>query len=142
MGQIKRSYRQHRLEQANRLLVTIAEHGRHFFLNHRTDAVTRFELDARGRLWLVDHSGERIFSHHPTWSGFSHGGTMRALCEALRDFIRLGTPVPAHHFGPWPEWICGGDLWGYGADMDIVRERARELGIVQVLQPSEATADA
>jgi hypothetical protein len=39
-------------------------------------------------------------------------------------------------FGPWPEWICGGDLWGYGAEMDVVRRAAQRLALVRETQPT------
>ena len=38
--------------------------------------------------------------------------------------------MPASYLGPWPQWMCEGDLWGYGDDMQTVRAKALELGII------------
>lgn len=115
---------------ANEMLVAIASCGRRFFAHK--DRVSRFELDHRGRIWLIDkYTEKRIYTHYEgQWRGFSDGGTLHALIERLRDFIASGKPLPATIFGPWPEWVCGGDLWGYGADMQTVRDEAKRLGVV------------
>jgi hypothetical protein len=56
--------------------------------------------------------------------------------EALRDFVRTGKKLPmAKYFGPWPGWLCGGDLWGYGEDMPLVRRAARTLGVAESGDP-------
>ncbi len=119
-----------RVEAVNAFLEEIASVGRQFFRD-KSGRVTRFELDARGRVWLIDKWREdRVFTHYAgRWRGFTEGGTLRYLCCALRDFIRMGDPVPAHHFGPWPAWMCDGDPWGYGDGINHVRESAARLGI-------------
>lgn len=53
---------------------------------------------------------------------------MRALIEQLRNYIQTGNPQKLS-LGPWPKWICDGDLWGYGEDMQQVRDAATRLGI-------------
>ncbi len=120
-----------RLERANKLLVTIGSYGRHFFTQEY--GVAQFELDDRGRLWFRDHyTRKRIYvAYHGRWKHFTGGGTLRALVEALCDYIRYGDPVPPGHFGPWPEYLCDGDVWGYGKDMALVRKSAQELGILR-----------
>lgn len=127
--------RNERLEAANEMLKAIASCGRKFFAFE--DRVSRFELDDRGRIWFVDkYTQKRIYiAYRGNWKPFSDGGTLRALVERLRDFIQQATPLPPSIFGPWPEWVCGGDLWAYGEDMQQVRTAAIRLGMIQ---PSSA----
>lgn len=125
-----------RAEQANRFLAAIAGCGRKFFAHN--GRVSRFEVDGRGRIWFVDAYREaKIYTacKWSRWRGFSEGGTLRALVLQLCDFIRSGTPATIH-LGPWPDWICGGDLWGYGSDMEQVRQAAQAAGVV----PSNANS--
>ena len=89
-------------------------------------------------MWFVDgYREDRIYTHYTRgrWRGFSEGGTLRDLVIRLRDFITKGTTV-GRVFGPYPDWYCDGDPWGYGADMKRVFDAAVEMGIV------EAPADA
>lgn len=119
-----------RLADVNKLIAVIASTGRKFF--RRGERVATLELSASGRVFYIDaYAGRRIYTHYRyEWRGFSEGGTLRSLVIALRDYVTKGTPVNPSTFGPWPSWNCGGDLWGYGADMCQVREAARELGIM------------
>jgi hypothetical protein len=128
-----------RLGRANELLAVIASCGRKFFANTspETESVggarlTQFELAPSGHVYLIDrYKGRRIYTHYQgRWRGFSEGGTLKALCEELRDFIRSGKPIYHLSFGPWPEWVCNGDLWGYGTDIQQVRDAANRLGII------------
>lgn len=118
-----------RAEQANMFLAAIAGCGRRFFAH--SGRVSRFEVDDRGRVWFIDAYREaRIYTHYKyRWRGFSEGGTLRGLVLQLRDFIRTGTPATMH-LGPFPDWVCNGDLWGYKGDMEIVREAAVTCGVV------------
>lgn len=118
-----------RAEIANKMLSAIASCGRKFFAYE--DRVSRFEIDERGRVWLIDkYTQKRIYvAYSGRWRGFSDGGTLRALIERLRDYITIGALLPAQIFGPWPEWVCNGDLWGYGPAMQSVREVASKLEI-------------
>lgn len=117
-----------RAAKANELLVAIAACGRRFF--HHDGRVSRFDVDARGRVWFIDkYTQKRIYTHYRyEWHGFSEGGTLRVLIENLRDFIRTGQ-APDLGLGPWPAWVCGGDLWGYGEDMQKVQGAAACLGL-------------
>ena len=114
--------RQARVDQVNRLIHVIAEHGRRFF--GHGDRVSYMRLDRRGKVWFADaYTSKRIYTHYTgRWRGFTQGGTLRDLVCMMRDYIRTGDPIWARAFGPWPKWICDGDLWGYGADMQHVRD--------------------
>lgn len=116
-----------RAEIANKMLITIATRGRKFFAYQ--DRVSQFDIDHRGRIWFIDkYTQKRIcVSYRGRWRGFSEGGTLQALIERLRDFIAQGKALPPTIFGPWPEWVCGGDLWGYGDAMEQVRQAAKDL---------------
>lgn len=117
-----------RADQASRFIAAIAGCGRKFFAHN--SRVSRFEVDQRGRVWFVDAYREsRIYTHYNgRWRGFSEGGTLRDLVIHLRDFIRTGA-APKLCLGPWPEWLCDGDLWGYGDGMDKVRQAAQAAGL-------------
>jgi hypothetical protein len=129
-----------RLDVANRIIEAIASCGRRF-LSMNSDRpnpapgarVSRFEL-VNGRVWYVDkYKGARIYAHYdPQWrSGwgwrFSDGGMLLSLLRNLRDYIVKGTPVDLWRFGPFPQHFCGGDLWGYGADMAGLRGKVEAI---------------
>jgi hypothetical protein len=139
---IDHAERLRRLAIANQVLVICASYGRRFFsqdadklVRMDTPRISRFEFDARRRLWYIDKwRGARIYVHHDPsyrrgWSHrFSDGGTLLYLCEMLRDYTLCRRPdIHLGLFGPWPEHICGGDLWGYGPDMEIVRREVDAL---------------
>lgn len=127
----ERAARRERLAKANELLGVIAGTGRRTF-SHQGN-VARFELDARSRVWFIDdYTRRRIYTHCPwgEWRGFTHGGTMRVLLIWMQKYILWGNSFPASQFGPWPKWVCGGDLWGYGDDMQKIRDAAWRLGMV------------
>jgi len=136
----KREERLARLAKANQCIQIISEHGRRFFSLRAdsypdkcmADRVSRFELDEKtGKLWFRDkYSWKRVYVAYPyKWRGFSEGGTLRSLIQSLRDWINdESKTVPFGHFGPWQEWVCGGDLWGYGKEeMAEVRRRVIAL---------------
>lgn len=122
--------KEERLAKANQMIRAIASCGRKFFAYQ--DRVSRFDVDGRGRVWFIDkYTQKRIYTHYAgQWRGFSDGGTLHGVAVALREFIIHGKQLRPTTFGPWPEWICGGDLWGYGEDMQSVRDAAKDLGIV------------
>jgi hypothetical protein len=133
------NYRRERAKAANELLETIAVYGRRFFNYRGRHGISKFEVDDRGRIWFIDGcTGEKIYLHYRYWGkGFSEGGTLRALVDALKVFIQIGHPVPQSHFGPWPEWVCGGDLWGYGSDMGTIRQTAARLGVTRSIEKAK-----
>lgn len=117
-----------RADYANLFLEAIAGCGRGFF--GHDGKVSRLEVDDRGRIWFIDScSGKRIYTHYRyEWRGFTNGGTMRQLVDHLCTYVRTGE-CPRLNLGPWPDWVCDGDLWAYGDDMEIVRKAASNLVI-------------
>lgn len=124
--------KQQRAIKVNELILTIANCGRRFFYSKEKNRYAKIEVDDRGRVWWTDdYSGRRIYTHYPYWSkGFTHGGALRELVNAFRNYITKGKQVSCKTFGPWPDWYCDGDLWGYGDDMEQVRDKAKQLGII------------
>jgi hypothetical protein len=111
-----------RMAHANDILLSVSRHGRRFFYCPRADRVARFEMDAHGCLRFRDEYTDRVIRlvKGGKWRGFNNGGTLRRLVEDLAEYIRTGEKI-RNHFGPWPEWICDGDLWGYGESIKQVR---------------------
>ena len=112
-----------RQRRCNRLLEAIADHGRQFF-RHK-EKVAKLEIDGRYRIWYRnEYTGKRVYTHRP-WlgRGFHHGGTLNALVRSMRDYIITGEDRVAGFLGPWPDHVCGGDLWGYGDDMQTIRDK-------------------
>ncbi len=91
------------------------------------------EVDHRGKVWIIDdYSGKRVFTHETVWGGrwrgFSHGGTLRSLVEAFRDYICTGEPLNRGYLGP--ERFDDSNIWGYDeAGMKAVREQAGALPV-------------
>lgn len=120
-----------RIEAVNKLIMEIGSCGRRFFYN-RDFGYAWMSIDIHGKIWFTDdYNCKCIYTHYSgRWKHFTHGGTMRTLVEQFRDYIQTGKKVFIGYFGPWPEWYCDGDLWGYGAEnMKAIREKAIELGI-------------
>lgn len=121
-----------RLQHANDLVNIISQHGRRFFWNERHQRVASLELDARGRVWFIDdYTGQRIYTHRAgfrsRWRGFSHGGTLRCLVEALRDYIGKGVPLHPEYIAP-ERMTPGSNIWGYSTEgAALVREAAHKL---------------
>lgn len=146
-----------RIETANQILRICASHGRRFFAedgDHRqrmkNPRISHFFVNAlTGRLHYRDKwRGASIYVHHdpPCRNGFgwrfSDGGTLLSLCRELRDYI-LGKrdDIRIGHFGPWPEWICGGDPWAYGEDMEKVRQEVRALMLAYTIEKLKSTKE-
>lgn len=133
----KESQRQLRLQRANAIIVTISNCGRHFFRQSIDGRVSKFEIAENGRLYFRDkYSDHRLPCSHTkgrAWQQhFTEGGTLKSLIEAIANYIKTGETISLFFFGPWAATTCNGDLWGYGDDMELVREHAKRLGIVAV----------
>lgn len=116
--------RAERIGHANLLLAAIAARGRRFFHHEKSGRVARFELTASGRVRYRDEFSDCLIDtgREGRWRNFSGGGTTQKLVAALGAYVSKGIKISRRHFGPWPEWICDGDVWGYGAEtMDELR---------------------
>lgn len=133
-----KSTKAERLQHANALIQVISRHGRRFFWDEKAQRVASLEVDARGRVWFVDdYSGKRIYTHDAgytnRWRGFSHGGTLRALVEAMRDYITKGATLHPEYIAP-ERMNPGSNIWGYSAEAALaVREAAHKLPIIAPL---------
>lgn len=114
-----------RLRHANELISAISRHGRRFFYNHENNRTAHFRIKLDGRLYFRDDYTDTLIytAYRGRWRYFSHGGNMRRLVDDLATYIRTGERIWRGHFGPWPGWRAGGDLWFYGpADMAALRQ--------------------
>lgn len=119
-----------RVSRVNRLIRVIAGCGRQFF--RHGESVSHIVIGDNGRLYFVDeYSGEALACWREKvnwrwnsykWRRFGGGGTIMELVKSFAMYIFHGDIVPEHHFGPWPSWYGDGDPWGYGDDMDIIRQ--------------------
>jgi hypothetical protein len=128
-----------RMAAVNILIRVISRHGRRFFRHE--ERVSKIERFSTGRLYFVDcWSQKAIDLHAPNarWGGkFAGGGTLRCLVKALKDYIWTGKQLHFLTFGPWENHPDEkGGLWGYGADMENVRQAARDLGILATEEAS------
>jgi hypothetical protein len=115
-----------RLLAVNLFIEVIATCGRRFFNFRDHDGnISKFEFDARNRLWFWDGwKGNRIYCHgNHTWRGFTGGGNLKCLTKRLGAFIRVDKQLH-------PSTFRGGH-WAYGDDMEIVRKAAADLGITK-----------
>lgn len=135
--------KQQRADQCNKAIRVIADHGRRFFYNESRNTYARLEVDSRGKVWFIDdYSDKRIYTH-PTgfggrWRGFSHGGTLRDLVQAFRDYICTGAPLSPYYLGPERLNIDHGNIWGYEPEaMLLVRGLA---GVLPVFRQSAESA--
>lgn len=109
--------KQQRLEEANKLIKSIASYGRKFFSGPCGNGELHTDLLVSGRVCFVDAKTlNPIDTHEHEWIGFSHGGTLRVLVEYLRDYINEGEKFSI-------ECICtrrrdGSDIWGYGKEAE------------------------
>lgn len=134
--------KQQRCDQVNAVILTIGAYGRRFFYNAKFNRYARCEVDPRGRVWFVDdYTGERIYTHRGgfgnKWRGFSHGGTLRDLVKAFRDYIVKGSQLPEGILGRERENPANGNIWGYAPEA-LQRVRA-EAGRSPVFIQKERT---
>lgn len=118
-----------RARKANALILTIGDNGRNFFKHKGTYGF--FKVDDRGRVWFFDKYTKRmIYTHYRgRWRYFSDGGTLQSLVVSLSKWIKTGKMLN-RPFGPWPDYICDGDLWGYGDSMNRIRRQAMLYEII------------
>lgn len=121
-----------RLEKANAVISIIADNGHIFHSNGQRSYFTLFNTATT--VYFQDCFGGKIDisrTYTETWANFTEAGMMKSLVRALREYILMGTPVPARHFGPWPLWFSYGDPWGYGPEaMAQIRAAVAELGVM------------
>lgn len=133
---MSREVKLERLAHANTLVKVISNSGRRFFWNEKDQRLAKLELDDRGRVWWIDdYRGARVFTHQTSissrWMGFSHGGTLRSLVEAMRDYIVHGKQIDGWRIAT-PQLYGNGNIWGYSdADAKAVRTQAFELPIIK-----------
>lgn len=146
----KREEKLARTDKANQLIEEIASCGRKFFRVEKQylkegedERVSKFELSSRGHVYFIDKwTKKKVYTHYVgNWKKFSEGGTLQTLVEKLRNYISKGQKLRGNILGPFPEWICGGDLWGYGKDMEQVRDKAVELEILDTTTIREYKED-
>lgn len=119
-----------RIEHANKLIKIISEHGRRFFYCKSTDRTAHFSM-INGRVYLNDdHTGKAIHVRQDVpWKGFSHGGTLKALIEAIAHYIRTGNRLGIGWIGP-ERTFTDGNIWGYPKEaIESVRMLALGLPI-------------
>lgn len=136
---------QARMEKANAIIRVMASYGRLFFSSNsdKREAspdpfIAHFTVDACGELWFVDrYSRKPILVRLQEWRGFSDGGTLRGIVEHLAEHIKAETPINPGYFARSPQWVCKGDMWGYGDDMVKVETKvAALLGAVDTIPTS------
>jgi hypothetical protein len=132
MAKNKNQEKEHRKDLANNIIKIIAAHGRGFF--YHKGNISRFEI-LNGRVWFHDgYSNKKIYTHYTgRWNGFTEGGTLRSVVIMLRDYIQGKKDINLRYFGPWSKVYCDGDLWGYGSDMETVRDQISKCVFTEVL---------
>ncbi|MGI2021688.1 hypothetical protein [Shewanella glacialipiscicola] len=121
-----------RVEHANALIKVISEHGRKFF-DHKGTIAT-LELDKNGKVWLIDeYTKARVYTqYNGTWRRFHHGGTLRDLVCAMRDYITKGKKLSIEWIAPARCNPENGSIWGYDKEAAAaVRAAAAQLPIIE-----------
>ena len=110
----KATDKHYRVDEANRIIQFIGDHGRRFL--HRDGVYGTFYYHEDGRLRYIDEFTNRNISvWNKFWRhGFSHGGTLRGIIDALTAWIIHGTPVPFPYGVHWPRHTGRKTTsWGY-----------------------------
>jgi hypothetical protein len=105
-----------RIEHANALISEVAKRGRMFFHHKGSGRTATFELTRGGRIRFRDEYTQKLVdtSRPGRWPNFSGGGTLQRLVSDLHKYIASGERISSGHFGPFPHFMCDGDVWGYG----------------------------
>lgn len=141
-----KSTKAQRAEQANEVIAEIAARGRRFFHHKQSGRVAGFELTSSGLVRFRDEYTQKLIdvSREGRWNGFSGGGTLQSLVTDLGRYVSRGEPVDRRHFGPWAEWRCNGDVWGYGFEaMQDLRQAIAESACLapKVPEPEPAVQE-
>ena len=126
---------QDRLDAANEFISVIASCGRNFFSENsdmhgsrrvENPFISTMEVDKYGKVWFTDYyTRKRIYTHYSgDWNGFTSGGTLRNIVQALREFIKRDAKMRAEYFH-------SKSPWAYGDHILKVKAAALRLGIAQ-----------
>lgn len=123
-----------RLVHVNALIKTISDYGRRFFYSEKNNVVAKLSIWRDGHIYFIDdYTLKAVYTaYHGRWSGFSHGGTLRSLIEALANYVRTGNRLSIDWIGPERMCITDGNIWGYAPD-EIAKCRAEALNNPAVL---------
>lgn len=115
-----------RLQHANALLETISKYGRRFFFNEKNNVVAKFAIGGDNHIYFIDdYTLKAVYTaYRGRWRGFSHGGTLRQLVEALSYYIKTGQRLSIDWIGP--ERFDQSNIWGYSEDQ-IAKCRSEAL---------------
>lgn len=133
-----RQERNERVGEANALIKVISDYGRRFFYNKERGSVSRFVTNARGQVFFVDHyTGKPIYvAKEGAWDGFTNGGTLKSLVQALANYIRTGHRLSIDWIGPGRLRAEDGNIWGYAADQLVLcREAALKTKAIRPVVP-------
>lgn len=122
----KQYEKEKRLKIANKFIKIISSYGRRFFYSEKSNKIAFLKLKNNHIYYVSEFLEKEIYLHYRYWT-FHHGGTLRCLIEALKEYIMGRIELPLNHLGPWRKEICNGDLWGYGDDMEKVRKECKNL---------------
>ena len=133
-----RQTRAERVDHANRLVDEIAARGRRFFFHGKSGRTARFELTQTGRVRYRDEFSDCLIdvARSGRWMNFSGGGTLQQLVRDLGLYVAKGAKIDRRHFGPWAQWRCDGDVWGYG--FDAMEELRAAIADSDCLRPVQA----
>ncbi|WP_323142772.1 hypothetical protein [Massilia phyllosphaerae] len=125
-----------RVAEVNKLLKSISNFGRRFFYSKQHDRVASMMIGKTGHVYFVDdYSGKPIYTaYQGHWRGFSHGGTLKSLVQALAEYIRTGKQLSMDWIGP--ERFDQSNIWGYAAD-EMAKCRA-EVALSPVIKQRAA----
>lgn len=114
-----------RVENANKFILSIANHGRKFFRfpHPAGDQIASIILGEDGKLFFWNEwNFRRIYiSKHGPWKYFHHGGTLYAVVSGLVRYIKTGATMNASFFDRH---------WGYGDEINFVVKDGLNLGIL------------
>lgn len=124
--------KQERLDECNFLIEQISKHGRKFFNYQKQKGRTsKLELGFQERVYFIDgYTGKRIYTHrrYCRWNGFTEGGTLKSLVEAMRNYITFGDKIRFSSICAPDFYGDGGNVWGYeNSEADKLRESVKHL---------------